>query len=230
MENFPRWKSLSLHGIAVFGITPSPLKFMPTPRRCVPHGQFTNHCLVVSIAGHISLTDISSNSNVNEDSKLTHPPRARWLLRPHNRPPINQPDQTSPTRCLILIPDKVIPHPHRRRNVRDRCLKHTMLIPVLAIEVSPMQTGMVNRIPIPRLHDIDLPILRPPKRISRQQPKRRPNPPCHRRRDSSRQTAPRSTEDMVTRKPSACEFLRRVRMAVVDQRSHDQCIALRGME
>ena len=220
------WHFFWLHGIAIFGMPPGPVKLFPAPRWRVPHGQLTNHCLIASIAGHISLTDISSDSDVDEDSELTHLPRAWWLLGPHDGPAINQPDQAPRARCFVLVPDKIVPHPRRRANVRDGGFENAMLVPVLAVEVAPMQTSVVDSIAVPRFHYVDFAILGPLEGVFRQQPKGRPDTSGHRRRNSGRQTAPWSAEGLVTRQSGAGKLLRRVGMSVVDQSAHDHRIAL----
>jgi hypothetical protein len=103
--------------------------------------------------------------------------------------------------------------------------ENAMLVPVLAVEVAPMQTSVVDSIAVPRFHDVDFAILGPLEGVFRQQPESRPDTSGHRRRNSGRQTAPWSAEGLVTRQSGAGKLLSRVGMPVVDQSAHNHRIA-----
>lgn len=176
-ENLPRLTtSLHLRHAAIYPHlrclpllcrTPFSLKALPPIWRTFTHFQILNHKIILPLIRLPSLTHIPSHRHIQQHPKIRHPPRPLRNLCPHDRSPINIPHQPSspPRNPFFLLPREPKSMPTRTQ-IRQGCLKNPMLVPILPIEVSPMKTRMIHLLPIPRLENINLPVIRPRKRIS----------------------------------------------------------------
>jgi len=80
------------HGLSLLGALPRLVKVVPTSWWRIPHGQLPDYSLVAAIAGHVALTDVTTDGNVDQDSELAHESCAWGFLGSHDGTTIDKPE------------------------------------------------------------------------------------------------------------------------------------------
>lgn len=149
-----------------------PPKVFPSAWRCFIEPHLMDAHFVLAVVRPGALHDIPSCRNVQLDLKvLEFPSHISRNVTTHDRLIVDIPYHPPG----ILVPSKAVRMTLWVRNVVDIGVKNTMLVVVFAVILAPMQTGVVCRKAIPRLHDIYLAVCWPGERLFRKHPEGRPD-------------------------------------------------------
>lgn len=137
--------------------------------------------IICAVPGGFPLTHVSAHGYIQQDGPILDRPGSRRHQVLHDRPPINIPHEP-PAALRFAIASNPGPAALPRKVVADGPLRHIrdaraadqMLLRILCVVESPVQTRVVLAIAVPALGDVDLAFMGPHERLARQQPERRP--------------------------------------------------------
>lgn len=175
-----------------------------------------DHVIITITRQHASI-DVPTHGNVDDNLEITHPPRPRGYISLHNRPAINIPHQAAARVAMRrLLPSKAIPPALGVVQLGDGGLDDAMLVPVLAVEVAPVQAGVVDAGGVPGLEDVHLAVVGPGKGLARQQPEGGPDAGRRGGREAHLQEAAVAAEGLVRGQAGAGVLVARGRGGVDD--------------
>ena len=150
------------------------LKSMPTTiLRLTPHIQTMHNKIIISIPRCLPSTNIPTHSNIQKNIHIPHRPHTFRNITLHNRSSINIPYHS--TLITLLKPRKVVPH-RPMLHVGNLGAKHAMLVRLMVL--SPVETGVILHITVPRLRYVDFAVCGPGKGLLREKPECRPDAAC----------------------------------------------------
>jgi hypothetical protein len=192
---------IASHGPPLLGAGPIPRKPGPAADGLLAHLQLVDHEVVDAIARHLAGADGAAHGDVQDDAVVPERAGAARHGGAHDGGTVDIPDHFSRSGGRVFgtgtgtgawIPGRVwwllvlvrLLVPRECKGVRDACgLSHVrergiddaMLIPVLGVIMAPVQTGVIDGIPVPALQDIDLAIGRPGEGGGGQEPEGGPD-------------------------------------------------------
>lgn len=137
------------------------------------HEEAEDYHIIRAITRYLSLADITTHSNIQQNGHVTQRARASRNLGLHNRTTINVPDHTSLAGLTSrLIPRKLVEH-GALAHVGDPGAEDAVLVGLVVL--APVQAAVVLAVAVPRLGNVNLAVGRPGEGLLGEQPEGGPD-------------------------------------------------------
>src|SRR4051812_19844018 len=112
--------------------------------------------------GHV-LDGVATHGYVEQDSIIGYLSGARGVAGFHDRFPVYVPHHPcgTPVLVLFLIPREAVHAALWASHVRRVCIYGVMLVGILLVELAPVQAGVVDKVAVPVLEDVNFSGCRP---------------------------------------------------------------------